>query len=234
VASKKTILIVEDEEDIQELIQFNLKKEGYSIISAYDGEKAIDLAHKEKPNLVLLDLMLPGLDGLEVCRNLKQNNSTRNIPVIMLTAKTEDMDMVTGLELGADDYITKPFSPRILIARIRAVLRRSEDTSNNEPSPASLKIHGISIDTARHEIIINDNPLELSVTEFAILQFLAQNPGWVFSRNQIINAIKGSDYPVTERSVDVQILGLRKKLGALGHIIQTVRGIGYRMKEEEV
>ncbi len=230
--SNKTILVVDDEADILQLIQYNLEKEGYNSLTAASGEEAIREAHRRLPNLIILDLMLPGLDGIEVCKQLRSTEDTKYIPILMVTAKSEESDIITGLEVGADDYITKPFSPKVLIARIRAILRRSRRNPIKEGREPYIKIHEIQIDTSKHEVISSGTPLLLSVTEFAILEFLARNPGWVFSRNQIIGAVKGEDYPVTERSVDVQILGLRKKLGNQGHMIETVRGIGYRMKEE--
>lgn len=229
--SKETVLVVDDERDILELIRYNLEKEGYRVTSVTSGEESLTIAANEQPSIVLLDLMLPGLDGLEVCKRLKQQETTRAIPVVMLTAKTEDSDIVSGLEIGADDYITKPFSPRVLVARIRAVLRRSIE-KELEQEPSQVKIHEIVIDVSRHEVFCHGKPVNLSATEFAILAFLAQNPGWVFSRNKIIDTVKGKDYPVTERSVDVQILGLRKKLGDQGKHIQTVRGVGYRLRAE--
>lgn len=229
--SKETVLVVDDERDILELIRYNLEKEGYRVTTVTSGEESLAIAANEQPSIVLLDLMLPGLDGLEVCKRLKQQEATRSIPVVMLTAKTEDSDIVSGLEIGADDYITKPFSPRVLVARIRAVLRRSIEKELDQ-EPSQVKVHEIVIDVSRHEVFCHGEPVNLSATEFAILAFLAQNPGWVFSRNKIIDTVKGKDYPVTERSVDVQILGLRKKLGNQGKHIQTVRGVGYRLKAE--
>ena len=229
--AKERILIVDDEKDILELISFNLEKEGYTVVRATTGEEALRIAQSAVPDLVILDLMLPNLDGLEVCRRLKQGDSTRDLPVLMLTAKGEDSDIIAGLELGADDYITKPFSPKVLIARVRAVFRRAQRRSNGD-APTRISVHGIAVDTVRHEVTVDGEPLSLSVSEFSILTHLALNPGWVYSRNQIITAVKGDDYPVTERSVDVQILGLRKKLGSKGANIETVRGIGYRMREE--
>ncbi len=225
------ILIVEDEQDIIELLTYNLEQEGYIVYFATSGEEALPMANQKSPDLILLDLMLPGVDGLEVCRNLKQDTATRNIPIIMLTAKGEDSDIISGLELGADDYVPKPFSPKVLIARMRSVLRRNKP-ADQQSTERILKVHDISIDITKHRVSCNGEEINLSATEFAILVFLAQNPGWVFSRGQIIGAVKGEDYPVTERSVDVQILGLRKKLGEKGKFIQTVRGVGYRLQME--
>jgi two-component system phosphate regulon response regulator PhoB len=227
--ARETVLVVDDEKDILELICYNLEKEGYNTHCVATGEDALKSAAELQPDIIVLDLMLPGLDGLEVCKKLKQEEKTRHVPIIMLTAKTEDSDIVSGLELGADDYLTKPFSPRVLIARLRAVLRRGSELTD-EIKEQKLRIGDILIDVSRHEVLCKDQQVDLSATEFAILEFLARNPGWVFSRNKIIDAVKGKDYPVTERSVDVQILGLRKKLGPMGDYIQTVRGVGYRLK----
>jgi len=227
--AKEQILVVDDEEDILELITYNLMKEGYHVITAASGETAISKVYKEKPDLILLDLMLPGVDGLDVYRELKKRQDTSQIPIIMVTAKTEDIDIITGLELGSDDYVTKPFSPKVLLARIKAVLRRKK-YEEVEDTPI-LRIHELTINPARHEVLVKDEPKWLTASEFKILYFLARRPGWVFTRDQIINSIRGDDYPVTDRSVDVQIVGLRKKLGESGAYIQTVRGVGYRFKE---
>jgi two-component system, OmpR family, alkaline phosphatase synthesis response regulator PhoP len=226
--AKEKILVVDDEEDILELVRYNLSKERYRVTSALTGEIALEKAREERPDLILLDLMLPGLDGLTVCRELKRDPLTSSIPIVMLTAKGEEADIVVGLELGADDYIVKPFSPRVLQARIKAVLRRRE---HDEADDASIRIHELGIYPARHEVTLQGVPITLTTTEFRILHFLARRPGWVFSREQIINAVKGEDYAVTDRSVDVQIVGLRKKLGPAGEGIQTVRGVGYKFKE---
>ena len=228
--AKEHILIVEDEEDILELIRYNLAKEGYQPTCVASGEAALEKAAVHPPDLVLLDLMLPGIDGLDVCRSLRADVNTRNLPIIMLTAKAEESDIITGLELGADDYITKPFSPRVLIARIRAILRRK-----SSPPPADsdcLTFPDLVIHPGRHEVISSGKPADLSVTEFKLLHYLARRPGWVFTRDQIIDAVHGADYPVTDRSVDVQIVGLRKKLGDSGRCIETVRGVGYRFREQ--
>jgi two-component system, OmpR family, alkaline phosphatase synthesis response regulator PhoP len=226
---KEKILVVDDEEDILELVKYNLTREGYQVTCVASGEQALVQAANQSFDVILLDLMLPGLDGLDVCRRLRRHSATAYIPIVMLTAKGEDADIVTGLELGADDYLTKPFSPRVLLARIKAVLRRRQHKEEDESSMVS--IHGITVNPTRHEVLLNERPIELTATEFRILNFMARRPGWVFSRDQIISAIRGDDYPVTERSVDVQIAGLRKKLGSSGNWIETVRGVGYRIKE---
>jgi two-component system, OmpR family, alkaline phosphatase synthesis response regulator PhoP len=230
--ANETIMVVDDERDILQLIRYNLEKEGYKTLPYSSGEKALEEAKRQKPHLIILDLMLPGVDGIEVCKQLREAEATNQIPILMVTAKSEESDIILGLEMGADDYITKPFSPKVLIARVRAILRRSRKNPLSSAREPHIKIHKIVIDTTKHEVYTDGEAVSLSVTEFAILEFLARNPGWVFSRNQIIGAVKGEDYPVTERSVDVQILGLRKKLKRQGDVIETVRGIGYRMKEQ--
>jgi len=224
------ILIVEDEEDILELLEFNLTKVGYEVDGVDSGEKALSEIKAHQPDLILLDLMLPGVDGLEVCRAVKRDPDLKDIGVIMVTARGEESDVVKGLEMGADDYITKPFSPKVVAARVAAVLRRR--AQGDAPEDEVTTIHDIVIHPGRHEVTIGETPVKLTLTEFRVLLFLAKRPGWVFTRNQIVQAVHGSDYPVTERSVDVQIVGLRKKLGSAGDYIETVRGIGYRFKEQ--
>jgi len=227
--NRETILIVDDEEDILELLKYNLSREGYKVISATTGEEGLKLAKTKVPDLMILDLMLPGVDGLEVCRELKSDKNTANIPIIMLTAKSEEADMVTGLELGADDYIPKPFSPRVVLARMKSIFRRKAKKVEDDSSP--INIHELSINPGRHEVLVDGESVELTFTEFRILYTLARRPGWVFSRYQIVDAVRGDDYPVTDRSVDVQIVSLRKKLGKCGQYIETVRGVGYRFKD---
>ncbi len=227
-ATTKTILVVDDEEDVLELVKYNLEKNGYRVTTASTGEEAINKARSILPNLVLLDLMLPGIDGLEVCKQLKSNPKTEHVPVIMLTAKGEESDVVVGLEVGADDYITKPFSPKVLIARIRRILHRSI-AQQRDSFP--VKIHEINIDPSRHEVLVKGKRTDLTYTEFKILYALARRPGIVFTRYQIVDSVHGNDYLVTERAVDVQIVSLRRKLGPCGKYIETVRGIGYRFKD---
>ncbi len=220
------ILVIEDDEDIQELIRFNLEKEAYKVScrgTAEDGLKAIGV---RLPDLILLDLMLPGMDGLTACRRIRLEENTRHVPVIMVSAKGSEADVVTGLELGADDYITKPFSPRVLLARVRATLRRTGETVDD--SSEVMRRGEIEIDNLHHEVRLAGKPVELTLTEFRVLEALARRPGVVFTRYQIVDAVKGEDYPVTDRSVDVQIVGLRKKLKKYGKHIETVRGVGYR------
>jgi two-component system alkaline phosphatase synthesis response regulator PhoP len=227
----ESLLIVEDDKDILELIKFNLQKEQYQIVCASSGEEALKAVKARTLNLILLDLMLPGIDGLEICKVLKSDPSTSTIPIIMVTAKGEDADIVLGLELGADDYLVKPFSPRVLIARIRAVLRRKLSVAADDKQV--INFEELSIHLGKREVILNNKAIELTFTEFELLHYLASHPGWVFTRYQIVNAVKGDDYPVTDRSVDVQIAGLRKKLGASGDLIETIRGVGYRFSEKE-
>ena len=227
--SKEKILVVDDEEDILELVRYNLAREGYTVVCAASGEAALKTAASDPVDLIILDLMLPGIDGLEVARRLRQNSGTKETPIVMLTAKGEEADIVTGLELGADDYVTKPFSPRILIARVKAVIRRRSGIAETECEV--LTIRELSIHTGRRHVTAKGRSLDLTYTEFQVLHFLARRPGWVFTRSQIVDAVRGDDYPVTDRSVDVQIVGLRKKLGPLGKYIETVRGVGYRFME---
>ncbi len=227
---KETILIVDDEEDIIELIKYNLKNEGYNILTALTGEEAIKISKQTRPDLMVLDLMLPGIDGLEVTRYLRSNGETKDMPIVMLTAKGEESDVVTGLELGANDYMSKPFSPRELTARIRAILRRRQQKVIE--SKTRVKQEGeMIIDRAKHVVTIEGSVIDLTLSEFELLSFLADKKGWVFTRGQIVDAIHGENYAVTERSIDVIIVGLRKKLKQYASLIETVRGVGYRFKE---
>lgn len=225
--ANKQLLVIEDEEDITELVGYNLAKEGYQVVIRMSGEEGLAAARSLLPDLIILDLMLPGIDGLEVCRLLKQDERTRHIPIVMLTAKGEEADIVTGLELGADDYITKPFSPKVMVARVRTVLRRERKPVTGD---APLLFPKLQIDPGRREVLVDGRPVEMTFTEFSVLLLLARRPGWVFTRYQIVDSVRGEDYAVTERAVDVQISGLRKKLGSAGHYIETIRGVGYRFK----
>jgi two-component system phosphate regulon response regulator PhoB len=228
--AKERILVVDDEEDILELIRFHLTREGYQLTLAATGEEALKKAKHETFDLIVLDLMLPGLDGLEVAKALKADARTKGVPIVMLTAKGEDADVVSGLEIGADDYITKPFSPRVLTARVKAVLRRRSRAALDDTK--IITIHELEIHPGRRTVLAGGKALELTFTEFQLLCVLTRRPGWVFTRSQIVDSVRGSDYPVTDRSVDVQVVGLRKKLGAYGSYIETVRGVGYRFKEK--
>jgi len=230
--SKAVILIIEDDPAIQELLTHSMSTEGWKLLQALTGEDGLKILKTKKINCILLDIMLPGIDGLKVLKKIKEIDQCKNVPVIMTTAKGEESDIITGLELGADDYIVKPYSPKVLIARIRAGLRRQEE--GNLSSSVTVWQQGeIKLDAARHLAFNGDKQLDLFATEFSLLKHFLSNPEIVFSRNQIIAAIHGPDYPVTDRSVDVQILGLRKKLGKAGDMIETIRGVGYRFRLQE-
>ncbi|MCL2265028.1 MAG: response regulator transcription factor [Treponema sp.] len=227
--NKAAILIIEDDHAIQELLNLSMSKEGWHLYQALDGEDGLKILKSKKINCILVDIMLPGMDGIKVLKKIKEIEQYKNIPVIMTTAKGEETDIVSGLELGADDYVVKPYSPKVLIARIRAALRRHEE--NGSGKTISVWQQGdLKLDSSRHAVFFGDKQLDLFATEFALLKHFLSNPEIVFSRNQIIAAIHGQDYPVTDRSVDVQILGLRKKLGKAGDMIETIRGVGYRFR----
>lgn len=231
---KVNILVVEDEIAIQQLVSYNLIKAGYNVVCADTGEEAIECLQKEDVDCILLDLMLPGISGMEVCKIVKKKSEKggRDLPIIMLTAKGEEEDIVKGLECGADDYVTKPFSPKVLIARIKAVIRRSFEKTKSaaQKSQEIIIADGLEINKGRHEVKLRGDLLYLTMTEFGILALLASKPGWVFSRQQIIDSVRGYDFLITPRAVDVQIFGIRKKMGSSGGLIETVRGIGYRFK----
>jgi two-component system phosphate regulon response regulator PhoB len=225
---KDVILVVDDEEDIRELVRYNLSKGGYTVMAAGTGEEALQIAHEVRPMLVVLDIMLPGIDGLEVCRRLKSDATLSKTPIVMISALGEEKDVVAGLELGADDYVAKPFSPSVLLARVKSVIRRVG--SSPVADDATLAIEGLKVNPTRREVHVRDDLVELTNTEFKLLHFLMRQPGVVFTRTQIVDGVHGDDYPVTDRSVDVQVVGLRKKLGEIGALIETVRGVGYRFK----
>ena len=225
---KNRVLIVEDEEDIQTLLIYNLSKAGFDPIAVESGEEGLQSALEKRPDVIVLDLMLPGMDGLSVCRALKSNDKTSDIPIIIASARGEESDIITGLEMGADDYITKPFSPKVLIARIKALLRRSDRQSSEQDSV--FRIHELEFEPSRFEVRLAGSDLTLTSNQYRLLHFLSLNAGRVFTRYQIVNAVRGEDYIVTERAIDVQIVGLRKKLGQYSDYIETIRGIGYRFK----
>ena len=229
MTSTPTILVVEDEEDLRDIITYNLDREGYKTIGVETGEQGLEQAIKLNPDLMILDLMLPGINGLDVCRQIKQDDNTQAISIIIVSAKGEEADIVSGLELGADDYVAKPFSPRILLARVRALLRRMKQGDKEDIS--NLSIDGLMIDEKKFQLSIDGVPIVLTKSEFSILHYLASHRGWVFTRYQIVDAIRGDKYVVTERAIDVQVAGLRKKLGSHAKLIETVRGVGYRFKE---
>ena len=227
--ARERILVVEDEEDILELVRYNLTREGYVVTGVQSGEDALDAVKEGRCDLVVLDLMLPGIDGFSVAKRIKGDEELAGIPIIMLTAKTEESDIVAGLEIGAEDYITKPFSPRVLVARVRSALRRRARVEM--PGEPILRRGDLTIDMRRHCVFVKGQSVDLTFSEFELLSFLASRPGWAFSRAQIVDAIRGYNYAVTDRSVDVQIVGLRRKLGACSKYIQTVRGVGYRFRD---
>ena len=224
------ILIVEDETDIVELLAYNLHQVGFETTTASNGEDALRHVNIHPPDLILLDLLLPGVDGLEVCRMLKDNPETAHIPVIMLTAKGERTDRIVGLELGADDYITKPFSPREVVLRLRAVQRRMQGTGTGVVAK-QLKIHGLVIDLDKHQVFYREQEVDLTATEFKLLTLFASAPGRVFTRDLLMNELWGDSYYAVDRTVDTHISRLRRKLHQLSEAIETVRGVGYRFKE---
>ncbi len=224
------IVIVEDEPDILDVLSYNLKREGFQVASSQDGAEGLGLIQAEMPDLVLLDLMLPGMDGLDVCRNLKDNERTSSIPVIMLTAKGEESDVVLGLGIGADDYITKPFSPKELIARVKAVLRRFESAARFNPEEI-IEVDELIIDIGKHKVSLAGVEMKFTATEFRLLHYLASNPGRVFSREQLLDQTFGNDVVVVDRNIDVHIRGIRKKIDPDQFYIETIRGVGYRFKD---
>jgi two-component system, OmpR family, alkaline phosphatase synthesis response regulator PhoP len=227
--SKGNVLVIDDERDLIELIRYNFEKEGFRVIGAGDGESGLSMAASENPDLIVIDLMLPGMDGLEVCRKLRSESITSHIPIVMLTAKSSESDRIVGLELGADDYVTKPFSPRELGARVKALLRRS---SSFHPQLTTVIRQGdLTIDPASHQVCCGDRKIDLTATEYRLLQFLASRPGFVYSRSALIDGALGSDVTVLERTIDVHIMSLRRKLGECGEWIETIRGFGYKFRE---
>ncbi len=227
----RKILLVEDDSDIVDLITFVLSRDGFALRCATTGEEALSLLENDKPDLVLLDLMLPGIGGLEVARRLKSHAEWKKIPIVMVTARSEEMDVLKGFDAGADDYVTKPFSPRVLAARVRAVLKAGREAHRKKGGP--ILVHDLSIHPGHRQAILAGTPLDLSFTEFEILRCLAERPGWVFTRAQIIDAVRGEGYSVSDRSVDAQVFALRKKLKGRKEYIETVRGVGYRLKRAD-
>lgn len=226
MTGKGTVLVIDDEKDLIELVRYNLEREGFDVLAAEDGSAGLELAQQHQPEIVVLDLMMPGIDGLEVCRQLRADARTRRLPIIMLTARAAEADRIVGLEIGADDYVTKPFSPRELVARIKAVLRRSDAQQQS----TVLRCGKLTLDAENHDIRYDGQPVSLTATEFRILQFLAARPGRVFSRDQIIDGALSRDAAIFDRTIDVHITALRRKLGAGGEMIETVRGFGYKLR----
>ena len=227
---KSKIVVIEDEVDILEVINYNLSKEGFDVCSALDGEEGLALIKKEVPDLVLLDLMLPGLDGIEICRKLKTDYSTRSIPIIMVTAKGEESDIVLGLGMGADDYMVKPFRPRELMARIRSVLRRGDFIEEGE---GLVSIDELVIDINRHEVKLEGKIIVLTAMEFKLLHFLASHPGQVFTRENLLNHISSDDTFIIDRNIDVHIRSIRKKLNKHRELIETIHRVGYRFRDKD-
>lgn len=229
MAVVKSILIIEDEKDIVDLIEYHLKQSGFSVISALDGPTGLERARKKSPNLIILDLMLPGLDGKDICRSLKSNPLTQSIPILMLTAKAEETDRLIGFELGADDYVTKPFSPKELVLRVKAILRRKEVDQEGEKI---IRIGDLLIDIDRHQVSIKKSPVRLTSTEFKLLVELASKRGRVLTREHLLDRVWGYTYEGYARTVDTHVRRLREKMGPLGDSIETIRGVGYRFREE--
>jgi two-component system phosphate regulon response regulator PhoB len=231
---KKKILVVEDDRDISELITYNLEREGYEIACLYDGSQAVDFVHKRKPELIILDLMLPEVDGIEICRQLKSDAATKHIPIVMLTAKSEEADVVVGLQMGADDYIPKPFSPKVLVARIKAITRRTADLQLSSGTAENSRSFGdLKMNLLKHKISFKGKEVKLTSIEFDIVEFLSRSPGRVWSREQILDNVWKEGKFIIDRAVDVHVRGLRKKLGVAQNFVETVRGVGYRFKDVE-
>jgi two-component system, OmpR family, alkaline phosphatase synthesis response regulator PhoP len=226
--SRGTILVIDDERDLVELVRYNVEREGFDVIAAIDGPDGLDIARKHRPDVIVLDVMMPGMDGLDVCRELRKDPATERTPVIMLTARASESDRVVGLELGADDYLTKPFSPRELVARVKAVLRRTQQQTGQTQA---VRRGRLVLDPARHEVTWDGRPVSLTATEFRILRLLASKAGRVLSRDEIIDAALGRDAAVFDRTIDVHMTAIRKKLGAGGDQIETVRGFGYKLRD---
>jgi len=226
-----TVLIVEDEPDLREILRYNLEREGFKVIESEDGEAGLALLRKHLPKIVLLDIMLPGMDGVEICRSIKYDPQTRSIPVIMVTARGDESDIVLGLGVGADDYIIKPFSPRELVARIKAVLRRAKVRHESSADERIVRDR-LVIDPPRHELRVDGKKIDLTPTEFRLISVLASRPGRVFTRDQLITRVLGDEVVVTERNVDVHVRSVRKKLGEARELVETIRGIGYRFRED--
>lgn len=231
--SRPSVLVVEDEREIADLIQFHLQRAGFEVSVVHRGKAALEAIRKSPPDVVVLDLMLPDLDGLEICRRIRASDEHRRIAVVMVTAKGDEADVVTGIEIGADDYVSKPFSPRVLVARVKAVARRAGEGKTTASKRIELAGGRLAIDAERHVTLADGKPVDLTLTEFGMLQFLAQRPGFVRTRDQIISAVHGRNVVLSSRTVDVHMTALRRKLGDLGNMIETVRGVGYRFAEGE-
>ena len=229
---KKKIMVVDDEPDIRELVKFNLEKEGFDVISVADGETALEEVRTRHPDLIILDVMLPGINGIEVCYRLKSEAAFKTIPIVMLSAKSDESDQLVGLKIGADDYLVKPFSPKVLVAKISAIIRRSETVaSSTQHEEPVIRYKGLFMNPNDFSVSYEEQPLKLTAVEYKILYFLARKPGRVYTRERILEKVRGDDVIITGRTVDVHILSLRRKLGDAADLIETVRGIGYRVRE---
>ena len=229
-ANKRQVLVIEDDSAIAEVLEYNLEREGYDVERSSDGRDGLRVARSGMPDLVILDLMLPGIDGIEICRELRSDKATKNIPILMLTAKSEETDQIIGFSVGADDYVTKPFSVKVLMQRVRVLMSRRQKTSESEED--SLELHGIRLDRVAHQVFCDDKPLPLTPTEYRLLETMMRQPGRAFTRNDLLNSAVGNDTIVLERTIDVHIRSLRQKLGEVSATIETVRGIGYRFARE--
>ena len=232
MSKREKIAVIEDEADILEVVQYNLRREGYLVVSSRNGEEGLDRIRKENPDLVLLDLMLPGMDGLEICKRLQADPMTAAIPVIMVTAKGEESDVVLGLQLGADDYVTKPCSPKELLARVKAVLRRGPLREVRASGDRVVR-DGLVVDATKHVVTVDGEPITMTATEMRLLHFLATHPGRVFSRDQLLSRAIGDHAVVIDRNIDVHIGSIRRKLGRCRELIETIRGVGYRFRDAE-
>lgn len=228
--SKKTILVVDDEADIRDLLRYNLEQEGYLVDIAEDGQRALDKISQQKPDLILLDLMIPGVSGLDLCKHMKKHSHLETVPIIMISAKSSETDVIVGLELGADDYITKPFSPKEVVARVKAIFRRFDEKRSAEP-PKELIFEDLRMDLSRYEVKVEGKEVRLTSTEFKILQCLLGRPGHVFTRDELIDFALGKEISVVDRTIDVHITNLRKKIGRFGAYIESIRAVGYRFKD---
>ncbi len=228
---RKTVLVVDDEKDLVDLVSYNLQRSGYQVMTSGSGTEALEMARQHKPDLMVLDLMLPGMEGTEVARRLKADPSTAGIPIVMLTAKGEETDVVVGLTLGADDYVTKPFSMKILLARLANVLRRAEQQAQGAVDGTVVRAGPLAMDLSKHEVTVDGEPVKLTLTEFRLLSALATARGRVLTRDQLMDKAMGSDVFVTDRAIDVHVTAIRKKLGAAAWLVHTVRGVGYRLQE---
>ena len=226
---KSTVLVIEDDRSLGDVLVYNLRDAGFQVFIARDGQDGIQQARTKSPQLVILDLMLPIVDGLEVCRRLRSDPATQDVLILMLTAKAEESDQVVGLSLGADDYVTKPFSVKILLERVKALLRRKQSGTGDAKDVAACQ--GVTVDRTRHRVLIMDSPLDLTPSEFRLIDALIRQPGRAFSRDELIDAALGEDTVVLERTIDVHIRSLRKKMGQHADLVETVRGVGYRFRE---